>query len=147
MTDLKQFEEKLIKSLKAKDEVATSTLRLLISEVKNEQIAKGSELNSDEIDSIVKRAAKKRKESIEAYKKAGRDELAQKEEKELKVLDEYLPEQISEEEIEKVVEEVIKSSGASGLGDMGKVMGEAMGKLKGQADGNVVSKVVKTKLS
>lgn len=143
---LEIIQQDLVSAQKTKDEVAISTLRLLLSEIKNAQIAKGKELTTKEIAGVVQKNAKKHKESIEAYKKAQRSDLVEKEEAELKVLKKYLPEQISKAEIEKVVDEVISASGANGMQDMGKVMGQVMGKLKGQADGGLVSEVVKSKL-
>ncbi|OGD89135.1 hypothetical protein A3A54_01205 [Candidatus Curtissbacteria bacterium RIFCSPLOWO2_01_FULL_39_62] len=146
MANLTQLEEDLISSLKAKNEVATSTLRLLISEIKNAQITKRGQLEEKEVGEVIGKSAKKHKESIEAYKKAERADLVEKEEAELKIVEKYLPEQMGEDEIGKVVDEVISTSGASGVADMGKVMGQVMGKLMGQADGNAVSQIVKKKL-
>jgi len=147
MATLVQIEEDLIKSLKAKNTVITSTLRLLISEIKNAQIARGGKLKGEEVDEIVVKSAKKRKESIEAYKKAQRNDLVENEEAELRVLEKYLPEQMGVDEISKIVDEVISANGASSVQDIGKVMGQVMGKLKGQADGSSVSTIVKKKLS
>ncbi|OGD86222.1 glutamyl-tRNA amidotransferase, partial [Candidatus Curtissbacteria bacterium RBG_13_35_7] len=124
-----------------------STLRLLISDVKNAEIAKGEELTDEETTEVVQKKAKKHKESIEAFKKAQRNELVDKEEAELRVIDKYLPKQMDKQEIEKVVDEVISESGVNSIYDMGKVMGQVMAKLKGKADGNLVSGIVKSKLN
>ena len=147
MATLPELEEDLKSSLKAKNAVATSTLRLLISEIKNARIAKGEDLTDEEITSVVQKSAKQHKESIEAFEKANRDELVKQEKAELEVIKKYLPEQITGQEIEKIVDEVISQTGVSTIADMGKIMGGVMGKLKGQADGNLVSEIVKTKLS
>lgn len=139
--------KQLVEAMKAKDELKTSTLRLVIAAVNNKRIEIGHELTGDEILEVIGKEAKKRKESIDAYKKAGRDELAEKESKELEILAVYLPEQMGDEQIAKIVDEVIAQTGAKGAGDTGKVMGAVMGKLKGQADGNAVSAIVAEKLA
>jgi len=147
MATLSELEDDLRNSLKEKNEVATSTLRLLISEIKNARIAKGNDLTEEEITSVVQKSAKQHKESIEAFEKANRGELVSREKAELEVLKKYLPEQIAGQEVERVVDEVISQIGAATIADMGKVMGGVMGKLKGQADGNLVSEIVAKKLS
>ena len=147
MATLSELEEDLKNSLKAKNAVATSTLRLLISEIKNARIAKGEDLTDEEITSVVQKSAKQHKESIEAFEKANRDELVKQEKAELEVIKKYLPEQITPQEIERIVDEVISQTGAAVIADMGKVMGGVMGKLKGQTDGNLVSEIVTKKLS
>ena len=147
MANLAQMEEDLRNSLKNRNGVVTSTLRLLISEIKNARIAKGKDLTEEEITSVVQKSAKQHKESIEAFEKANRDELVDREKAELEVLKKYLPEQITSQEVERIVDEVISQTGAATIVDIGKVMAGVMGKLKGQADGNLVSEIVKTKLS
>ena len=104
-------------------------------------------MTEEEITSVVQKSAKQRKESIEAFEKANRDELASREKAELEVLKKYLPEQITGQEVERIVDEVISQTGAATIADMGKVMAGVMGKLKGQADGNLVSEIVAKKLS
>lgn len=145
------MEEKIKADLKQsqldKDEVKVSTLRLLLSEVNNAQISKGSQLTDEEIISVVQREAKKRKESIEAFKGAGRAEAADREEAELLILQSYLPSQISSEELTKIVEETITELGATSIADMGKVIGAVMGKVGQSSDGGSVSSIVKQKLS
>lgn len=130
----------------ARDEIKVSTLRLLISEIKNAEIAKGSELADQDIISVIQKEAKKRKEAIAAFRAGGREEAAVKEEAELKVLESYLPAQISNEELTKIVDGIINETGATSIQDMGKVMGAAMSKVKGQADGTAVSNLVKERL-
>lgn len=130
-----------------RDEIKVSTLRLLLSEIHNEEIAKGSQLTDDDIVAIIQREVKKRKEAVLGFRAGGREQSAQKEEAELKVLESYLPSQLSIESLTNIVESSIKELGASGMQDMGKVMGMVMGKVKGQADGTTVSNLVKERLS
>ncbi len=148
---LDQLQTDLKNAQLSRDEIKVSTLRLLLSEVKNAEIAKGGPavagLSDEEIISIVQKEAKKRKEAAEAFRSGGREEAAGKEEAELKILESYLPSQLSNEELTKLVEDTITELGASSITDMGKVMGAVMGKTKGQADGGVVSALVKEKLS
>ena len=147
MTLIDKISQDLIEALKAHEEVRVSTLRFLIAAIKNAKIAKRADLIDEEVISEIAKDAKKHKESIEAYEKAQRVELAQKEKSELVILQSYLPAQMSEEEIAKIVSDTISEIGASEPSDMGKVMGAVMAKVKGQADGTIVSNVVKDKLS
>jgi len=144
---LDKINHDLVEALKAHDEVRISTLRFLISGIKNARIAKGQDLMDDEVIAEIAKDAKRHKESIDAYEKAGRVELADKEKAELVILQSYLPAQLPEEEISKIVNEIIAKTGASGPSDIGKVMGEVMARVKGQADGTAVSKIVQDKLS
>ena len=128
-------------------EIKVSTLRLLLSEIKNGEIAKGESLSGEDIISVIQREVKKRKEAAEAFRSGGREEAAVREEAELKILEGYLPAQMSSEELTKLVEEVIDEVGATSMVDMGKVIGAVMGKVKGKADGSQVSNLVKERLS
>lgn len=141
------IQEDLKKAQLAKDEIKVSTLRLLISEIHNGEIAKGSPLNDQDIISVIGREVKKRKEAAVGFRSGGREEQALKEEAEQKVLEAYLPAQMETSELTKIVEDTIKEIGATSIQDMGKVMGAVMGKVKGSADGNTVSSIVKEKLS
>lgn len=141
-----QIHEQLKNAQLAREEVKVSTLRLLISEVKNSEISKGHTLSDEEILEVIAKEAKKRKESIVSFRGGGREELAQKEEAELAILETYLPQQMSDEELTKLVDQSITEIGASSIADMGKVMQAVMAKAKGLADGNRVSSLVKTKL-
>ena len=138
-----QIKDDLKISMKSGDEIQRTVLRSLNAEIKNAEIAKKESLGSDEILEVISRNAKRHKDSIEQYGEGGRDDLVEQEEKELKILQKYLPEQMGEEEVRKIIREIIKGSGVS---DFGKAMGMAMGKLKGKADGNLVSKIVKEEL-
>lgn len=122
-----------------RDEVKVSTLRLLLSEIKNKEIAKGEALTEEDIVATVQREARKRKEAAEGFRAGDREESAVKEEAELKVLESYLPVQISNEELTKIVESTITELGVTGMADMGKVIGAVMGKVKGRAGGGAVS--------
>ncbi len=144
---LKKLQDEMKAAMKSGDKERLSTIRMLISEIKKVQIDKKKELSDEEIVEIIQRYAKQRKESIKQYREAGREDLAEKEEKELKIVQEFLPEQLSEEEIEKIVDEAIAETGASSMKDMGKVMKIVMEKVKGRAEGSVVSSIVKKKLS
>ncbi len=136
----------LIASLKSGDNVGRSVLRLLNSDIKNEEINKKRELTEEEILKVVKSNIKKRREAIELYKRGNRQDLVRQEENELDVLGKYMPEQMSEEEVRKLVQKVILESGLSGASSFGKVMGMVMKKTGGKADGNLVSRIVKEEL-
>lgn len=140
---IEQIQKDLTEALKSKNEAIVSTLRLSLSEIHNRQIEKQAELTEEDIVAVLRKEAKKRQESIEAYEKGGRQELADKEKNELQFLSKYLPQEMSPQELEKIVKEVIGKVGPQGAGDFGKVMGVVMGKVKGQIDGAKVSEVVK----
>ena len=145
-----KIQEDLKQAMMAKDELKLSTVRMLKSAIQYHEIQKGGagyEATDEDVIEVIGREVKKRNEAIELYKKGRREELAQKEEKELEILKTYLPEQMSEDEIRKLVQETISSTGASGIQDMGKVMGALMPKVKGRADSSFVSTLVKEKLS
>lgn len=148
--DLKQI-------LKSGDSLRISVLRMLSAAIHNREIEKRTKLakenkppeplTDDEVLEVVASEAKKRREAIEGFEKGGRQELAEKERKELEILQGYLPEQLSREAIAKAVEEAIGSTGASGAKDIGNVMGYLSPKLKGKADMTRVSKLVADKLN
>lgn len=140
------LQAKIGESMKAHDEVRTSTLRLLLSAFNYEQIEKQHELTDEEEMAVIKREAKKRKESIEMYKNAGSLDRAEKEEAEYKILAEYLPPEVSDEELSKLVEEAVAQVKPTGLADMGKVIGFVKGKSP-NADGGKIAQIVKEKLS
>lgn len=147
---LEQIQSDLKDALRRKDEIRVSTLRLLIGAIKNFAIERQSASYSptdEEILEVVRKEAKKRKESIEQFKVAGRNDLVEKETKELQILEGYLPRQMGEREIEKIVEATIGDLGASSITEMGKVMGVLSQKLKGKADMSLVGSIVRNKLS
>jgi hypothetical protein len=139
--------QKIAVAMKAREEIRLSTLRLLSSALNYEFIAKQHKLDDQEEIVVVRKEAKKRKEAIEAYTKAGATDRAQKEQKELEILQEFLPPEMSEEELEKIVVDAISQTKASSIKDMGKVIGIVMGKTKGTVDGSRVSLLIKEKLS
>jgi uncharacterized protein YqeY len=137
----------LTASMKAQDAPRTSTLRMVKAAMMNRQIEKGGQLDDEEISKLLRSLVKQRRDSIEQYEKAGRQELADKETAEIQVIEGYLPQAASREEIEAIVAEAIAASGASSMKDMGKVMKAAQAGLAGKnADGRVVSEIVKSKL-
>ena len=143
----KQIEDKLNIALKAKDKNTYPTLRLIVSAIKDAEIAgrsKGQkEIKDGDITAILKKMIKQRNESCEVYKKAGRTELLESETKEINVINTFLPKQLSEEETKKICEEVIKSVGASSMKDMGKVMGALKSKHADTLDFSKVSGIIK----
>ena len=147
----KQIEEKLNVALKAKDKSTYPTLRLVVSAIKDAEIAsrtKGQkEMSDSEVTSILKKMIKQRNESCEVYKKAGRNELLENEKKEIEVISVFLPKQLSDEETKKICEEAIKSSGASSMKDMGKVMGILKSKHANTLDFSKVSLMIKELLN
>ncbi len=144
-----KLREDLKQSMLAKNELKTSVLRLLLSAINYYEIQKGGagyEATPEDILSVIQKEAKQRNDSIEQYKNANRQELVDKEEKELEILKTYLPEQLGEDEIKKLVGEAIQNTGAGSVSDMGKVMGYLSPKIKGKADGSLVSKLVRESL-
>ena len=164
MTLKEKIQGNLQEALKAKEELKTSVLRLLLSsiatketekrtkiwkqksELKTEQLESESRLAQEEVIDVISSEIKKRRESIELFTKGGRQNLADKEKGELAVLQGYLPEQMPEEELKKIVKEAIAKTGAKEQKDMGKVMAELVPKIKGKADNSLVSKIVKESL-
>lgn len=144
-----QLQEELKQSMLAKDAEKTSVLRLLLSAVGYFETAKGGagyEASDEDVLTVIQKEAKQRRDSIEQFENGGRQELADKEKKELEMLQKWLPEQMGEDEIRALVKEAISTTGASTVQDMGKVMGALMAKTKGKADGSLVSKIVREEL-
>ena len=146
-----QISDDIKTAMKARDKVRLETVRgikKVILEKETEVRPKGQDaLTPEQEIEVVTQLAKQRKDSIEQYTNAGRDDLAEKEAQELAILQEYLPEQMSDDEIESVIDELIAKTGAAGPRDMGKVMGPAMKQMKGKADGGKVQAFVKAKLA
>ena len=141
------IEEAVKVSMKNRDKETTSTLRMAISELKKEEIDKRINLEDEQVIQILQRMIKQRKDSYSQFLDAGRNELAEKEQNEINILSDFLPEQLSEEELNLIVTEVIKETAASGPQDMGKVMGSLKQRIQGNADMGLVSKIVKENLS
>ena len=137
-----QIRAELTESMKARTAEKTSTLRMLQSALKNEQINLGHELSDEEAMSVIRKAVKQRLDSIEQYTKANRPELAAREQSELDMLKGYLPAEISESELEAAVREIIASTGAQSKKDLGKVMKEATARFKGRAEGKKIQEAV-----
>ena len=148
---LKQdLKEELKKSMMDRNELRTSVMRMLLSAINYYEIQKGGanyEATDTDVMSVIQTQIKQRKDSIESFEKAGRQELADKEKKEMEMLQVYLPPQLSEEEIRQLVTDAIAQTGAKSIAEMGKVMGFLMPKTKNKADGNLVSRIVKEKLA
>ena len=146
-----QIEEKLNSTLKAKDKNTYPTLRLIISAIKDAEIAERSkgvkEITDNDISAILKKMVKQRNESCEVYKKAGRNELLDSESKEIEIINAFLPKQLSEEETKKICQEIVKSVGASSMKDMGKVMGALKAKHADTIDFSKVSLIIKELLN
>lgn len=135
-------------AMKSKEAARLSTLRMVKAAVQNREIEKGGELTDEELTKLLQSLVKQRRDSVEQYEKAGRAELAEKEQAEIAFIEEYLPQAASREEIERAVSEAVAETGASSMKEMGAVMKAALARLAGRnADGRVVSEIVKSKLS
>ena len=160
-----QIQNNVKESLKSGDALVSGTLRMALAAIiskekekrfkiskekpalKEEGLVKESELTNDEVINTLLSEIKKRKDAIALYEKGNRMELADKEKKEIEILQKYLPEQISAEELKKIVEESINKTGAKTIKDMGKIMADLMPKVKGKADNSEISKIIKDILS
>ena len=139
-----QLQLEITQALKDKQDLKLQTLRMLSSALHNEKIAKGEDLNDQDVQQIIKREVKKRKEAFESYKLAGREESAQREADEMKILEAYLPEMMSDEDVEKIVdEEIVNNPDAKA----GQLIGVVMKRVAGQADGGKVAELVNKKLA
>ncbi|MGO1589138.1 GatB/YqeY domain-containing protein [Alkalibacterium gilvum] len=147
MSKLDLLNQDMKTAMKRKEKETLSTVRMLKSALQTEQINKGEELTEEEELTILAREKKQRMESLNEFKSAGRDDLVLKLEKELSIVNNYLPEQLSEDDVRSIVQETIAKTQASSMQDMGKVMGALMPKVKGKADGSLVSSIVKEELN
>lgn len=157
-----KIQEDIKKAMMGKRTLEVSVLRMAMAAIQNkekekraklgkegeslEKLDQLSKLNDEETQDVISSEAKKRKDSIEQYQKGNRHDLADQEKEELKILREYLPEQMPEDEVRKIIKEKIEELGASSSQDTGKVMGAVMPQLKGRADGELVSKIVQEEL-
>ena len=137
-----RIREALKGSLKRQEKVEVSTLRLLLAEIKNAEIAQQKPADDNKVLDVISKEVKRRRESIEAFKKGNRGDLVAQEEAELAVLRGYLPEQMSREQVVAVARKVMDAVGARGPSDKGKVMSQLMPQIKGKADGKEVSEMV-----
>ena len=133
-------------ALKSRDTVKLSTLRLLLAAVHNEEIRLRKELGAEEIQKVIATLSKQRSEAIDLYRKGGRNDLAQKEEAELEILQAYLPQPLTEQEVQTLIRESIAELGATGVQDLGKVMKQVMPKVSGRTDGKRVNELAKALL-
>ncbi|MBO3130553.1 GatB/YqeY domain-containing protein [Dermatophilus congolensis] len=149
MTSLKeQLHSDLNAAMKARDEVVTATLRMVMTAISNAEVAgkEARSLSDDEVLKVLAKEAKSRKESVVAYSEAGRPELADRESAELAVLEKYLPAQLEDAELAQIVDEAVAQVGATGMKQMGQVMKVATAVVAGRADGGRVSALVKARL-
>jgi uncharacterized protein len=147
VTTLEQLTEDMKASMKAGQTDRTGVLRLVRGSVKNEEIKLGHPLDETEVVKVLQREAKQRRDSIAAYREAGRDDLVQHETMELEVISGYLPEAMDEAELAAIVDEVVAETGATGMAQMGAVIGGVMKRVGARADGGTVSRLVKAKLA
>jgi uncharacterized protein len=148
MTLQEKIQSHITDAMRSKDELRLSCLRMMKSAVKNKEIEKMKPLEEGEVLAVLNTLVKQRKDSVEQFRKGGREELAQKEEAEIKIIEQYLPASASDEDITRAIAEAIQETGASSMKDMGKVMQAVKARLAGKTvDGGRVSQLVKEKLS
>ena len=147
MSLIARIEVELKDAMKERDGTRRDALRLILSSLRSAEKELQRPLSDDEELQVLQRERKRRIEAIEAYEAAGRDEQAEKEEDELEVLEEFMPEPLSEDELETIVDDAIAENGATSLRDLGRVMADVMPQVSGRADGSVVSQLVREKLA
>jgi uncharacterized protein len=147
MTLTERLEAAMRDAMRARDERRTLTLRMALAAAHNQRIARGRDLTDDEVVDVLTKQVKQRRESIEMYRSAGRDDRASGEEAEAAILTEFLPAQLSEAEIEEMARAAIAETGASSPADMGRVMGRLSPQTRGRADGRTVSDTVRRLLA
>ena len=147
MNVLEQLENDLKTAAKMRDELRLSVLRMLKAALQNQQIEVGHELSMPEVLTVLQKEAKKRQDSVEAYSEAGRTELADQEKAEAKLIEQYLPQQLSDDELKSLVTAAITATGATSKADMGKVIGAVVGQAQGRADGRRISSLVAEQLT
>jgi len=140
---IERLENDFKDALRARDERRVSILRMLKASIKNREIEKGASLSEEEIQDVLNSFVKRARESIDQFSRGGRTDLAEKEREELRIIQSYLPEQLSEEELRRMIMGVIEEVHAEGLRDLGRVMRVIMPKVKGRADGRMVNNLVR----
>lgn len=143
----KTLTEEMVRAVKAGEKLRLSTLRFVLAAVKNREIDLRREATDEELFGVLSTLSKQRRESIEQFRKGGREDLAGKEEKELEILKGFLPQPLSEEEVRGIVSATAKEIGAEGAKDIGRLMKAVMEKLKGRADGKLVQEIAKAALA
>ncbi|MEV3421269.1 GatB/YqeY domain-containing protein [Paenibacillus larvae] len=141
-----RLNEDMKQAMKSQDKFKLSVIRMVKASIKNFEIDQHKTLDDNEVLDVLSREIKQRKDSLQEFKQAGRDDLVQKLEAEIAILMEYMPQQLSEEEIKVIVQQTIQEVGATSKADMGKVMGALMPKVKGRADGKLVNQLVQQSL-
>ncbi|MBH0168666.1 MAG: GatB/YqeY domain-containing protein [Bacillota bacterium] len=147
MSLLNDLNQDMKQAMKDKNKQKLSVIRMLKASLQNEAIKQGRELNEEEELTVLVREMKQRKDSLQEFEKAGRDDLVAGLQDEIAVLTPYLPKQLTEEELQEIVAQTISEIGAASKADMGKVMGALMPKVKGKADGGLVNRIVQQQLS
>ena len=142
-----QILEDLKQAMKAQDKLKLAVIRMVKGAIQMEELNKKRELNDDEVIAVISKQIKTRKESIVEFEKANRNDLIEQTTKEIEILNEYMPEQMSEEELNKIIDEVFASVNPTSSSDMGKIMREITPLVKGKADMSLVSKLIKDKLN
>jgi uncharacterized protein YqeY len=147
MSLIAKIEDDLKEAMRARDELRTGTLRLTLAALRSSEKELGRPLKDDEELQVLQRERKRRNEAAEAFRDAGREEQASQEERELEVIEEFMPEPVAEEELERIVDDAIAETGATSLRDLGRVMADVMPQVAGRADGSTVSQLVREKLA
>ena len=147
MSLLQQLTSDMVSAMKNRDKETLNVVRMLKAAVQNEQIELGHDLSANEEIAVMAREYKQRKESLEEFEKARREDLINQAKNELAIVEKYMPKQLSKDEVTKIVKEVIDELNASSMKNFGQVMGSVMPKVQGQADGKLVNQVVKEQLS
>ncbi len=147
MSLIEEIDDELKDAMRARDAERRDTLRLILNALKNSQKELQRPLSEEEELQVLQRERKRRLEAAEAFRTGGREEQAQAEERELEVLEEFMPEPLSEDELERIVDDAIAETGATSLRDMGRVMADVMPQVAGRADGSAVGQIVREKLA
>ncbi len=151
MSDFNKLKEQIVaemkSAMKSGDKQRLATIRLILSAVKQVEVDTRSDVSDQDMISILDKMAKQRRESIEQFEKAGREDLADTEKSELAIISEYLPQALSEEDINQLIEQALVKTSATSMKDMGAVMAELKPELQGRADMSQVSKLIKSRLS
>ena len=147
MSLIEEIEGELTDAMRARERVRTDALRLILASLRAAEKELGRELKEDEELQVLQRERKRRAEASDAFRSAGRDEQADKEDEELEVIEEFMPEPLAEDELERIVDDAIAETGATSLRDLGRVMADVMPQVAGRADGSAVSQLVREKLA
>ena len=147
MSLIARIEEELKTAMRARDQERTDALRLTLASLRSAEKEVQRPLKEDEELHVLQRERKRRAEAAEAFRGAGREEQAAKEERELEIIQEFMPEPVDEDELERIIDDAIAETGATSLRDLGRVMADVMPQVAGRADGSVVSQLVREKLA